>query len=1103
MDTRQISPTVTPHWQEPAWYRALSLRERIVALNLSENAVSSVPLPDAERAQRRLQAWKRQKPFEQGEFFAERLGADALTEEALTFLLAEPISLLQARYLSSSPLPTWLAALKEAFEQYSGTQTTLSIEGKSGGPIVAPYLRPLLPLLERGYAQLTQAIQQLAQQYDVLPFDRQQIAQTLFAYLPEQLLGLFTKTFVLEMHVARLQNQLEGETAEARFADFVRQLSQEEKILALLEEYPVLARQLVVTIDHWADYAQELLSHLCADWNAICATFAPEQDPGALVDVRGGVGDPHRKGRGVLICKFQSGLQLLYKPKSLTIDAHFQQLLTWLNERGAQPAFRTMKLLAREGYGWSEFINADSCSSQEEVARFYARQGSYLALLYALNAADCHVENLIASGEHPFLVDLEALFHPQVGGDDPTQPYYLGMTSMDQSVFRVGLLPYRIWSNKDNIGVDLSGLGGQEGQMTPNPLPKWEAVGTDQMTLVRQRVEIPTKQNRPKLNGNDVNVLDYREDIINGFTQMYRLLCELRVALAEEMLPLFARDEIRLVLRPTQRYAKLLRESFHPDLLRDGLERERYFDYLWREVPLRPYLARVIAAERFDLLRGDIPMFTTTPTSCTIFTSEGEPLPDFFDQPSMELVKQRLTLLNEEDLTRQLWVVEAALSTLLMGSELITGKALKVKPPQQPASRERLMAAACAVGKRLVELAVSNDYGACWLGVSVVNESAWSLLPTDIDLYTGSSGIALFLGYLGAITGEAHYTRLARLALASVRSQVEQQKQYLNLINMGTFDGVGAVIYLMTHLGTLWNEPELLQEAAALAELLPPLIAKDEQRDIISGSAGCILTLLNLHAVSPSARLLELARLCGDHLLATKQAMAGGVAWITIRHEQPLGGLAHGTSGIALSLFKLAAVTGDERYRQTALEALAYDRSLYEPEKHNWQDLRTFPALLANANRNVQDSAEQPRKPSMIAWCHGASGIGLSRLAMLPYLDDAMLRQEIDIVVNKIMAEGLNENHSLCHGSLGNLDVLLCATRALAEPRYHEQLQTATAMVLDSIDEYGWVAGVPLGVETPGLMLGLAGMGYELLRLAVPEHIPSVLAVAPPLPPRQ
>jgi lantibiotic modifying enzyme len=39
---------------------------------------------------------------------------------------------------------------------------------------------------------------------------------------------------------------------------------------------------------------------------------------------------------------------------------------------------------------------------------------------------------------------------------------------------------------------------------------------------------------------------------------------------------------------------------------------------------------------------------------------------------------------------------------------------------------------------------------------------------------------------------------------------------------------------------------------------------------------------------------------------------------------------------------------------------------------------------------------------------------------------------------------------------------------------------------------------VPLGVETPGLMTGLAGIGYQLLRLAAPDIIPSVLVLEPP-----
>jgi lantibiotic modifying enzyme len=44
-----------------------------------------------------------------------------------------------------------------------------------------------------------------------------------------------------------------------------------------------------------------------------------------------------------------------------------------------------------------------------------------------------------------------------------------------------------------------------------------------------------------------------------------------------------------------------------------------------------------------------------------------------------------------------------------------------------------------------------------------------------------------------------------------------------------------------------------------------------------------------------------------------------------------------------------------------------------------------------------------------------------------------------------------------------------------------------------------WLTGIPYAIETPGLLTGLSGIGYALLRLAEPEKVPSVLLPAPPL----
>jgi lantibiotic modifying enzyme len=134
----------------------------------------------------------------------------------------------------------------------------------------------------------------------------------------------------------------------------------------------------------------------------------------------------------------------------------------------------------------------------------------------------------------------------------------------------------------------------------------------------------------------------------------------------------------------------------------------------------------------------------------------------------------------------------------------------------------------------------------------------------------------------------------------------------------------------------------------------------------------------------------------------------------------------------------------------------------------------------------------------MVAWCHGAPGIGLGRLGALEQLDDTWIRAEIDIALSTTIQYGFASNHSLCHGALGNTDLLLTAARLLNRPEDHEALERATALLVRSIEANGWVSGVPLGVETPGLMTGLAGIGYELLRLAEPGKVPSVLLIAPP-----
>jgi lantibiotic modifying enzyme len=134
----------------------------------------------------------------------------------------------------------------------------------------------------------------------------------------------------------------------------------------------------------------------------------------------------------------------------------------------------------------------------------------------------------------------------------------------------------------------------------------------------------------------------------------------------------------------------------------------------------------------------------------------------------------------------------------------------------------------------------------------------------------------------------------------------------------------------------------------------------------------------------------------------------------------------------------------------------------------------------------------------MWAWCHGAPGIGLGRLAGLPYLDDATVRAEIEIAVESTLENGFGRNHCLCHGDLGNLEVVTMAAGWLERPDWAERAGRIAGGVLTGIRERGWLFGIPGRTEPPGLMIGLAGIGYGLLRLAAPERVPSVVILEGP-----
>ncbi|HKV40608.1 MAG TPA: type 2 lanthipeptide synthetase LanM, partial [Blastocatellia bacterium] len=479
-----------------------------------------------------------------------------------------------------------------------------------------------------------------------------------------------------------------------------------------------------------------------------------------------------------------------------------------------------------------------------------------------------------------------------------------------------------------------------------------------------------------------------------------------------------------------------------------------------------------------------------------ITSSTGRVIPDVLEQSGIELARERVKGLGVDDLSRQVWFIRSAMTALSMeGAEDYRAPARPTRrEPKREAGRDRLIAAARAVAERLRSIALeSADGEISWVGLGLVGDRHWTLATAGLDLYSGLPGIGLFFGYLASVTGDERYMKTARAVAGTIVRQLRLAKWPADP-PIGAFGPMAGSAYFLTHMGHLWGDEELLIVAEDLLLRVPPAIGGDKYVDIISGVAGCIPVLLAQNRVRGCDGLVAAAVNCGDHLISHAAQANSGLGWKTVSNSSgPLTGFSHGAAGIAWALLELYAVTLQDRFRDTALAGLEYERGLFCVEESNWPDLRVF----------VDRPAPHADGPSfMTAWCHGAAGIGIARAKMLTHLRGSIhsseLEEEVRAAVSATLAHGFGSNHCLCHGALGNIELLLLASQELGDTRLKLETYRAAAAVLDNISETGWLCGVPAGVETPGLMTGLAGIGYELLRLAEPDNLPSVLVLSSP-----
>jgi type 2 lantibiotic biosynthesis protein LanM len=406
-------------------------------------------------------------------------------------------------------------------------------------------------------------------------------------------------------------------------------------------------------------------------------------------------------------------------------------------------------------------------------------------------------------------------------------------------------------------------------------------------------------------------------------------------------------------------------------------------------------------------------------------------------------------------------------------------------------SQTRYLETADAIGARLCRDAIWAGNRCNWLGDSMEYvESRWQVVHRSFgpEMYSGTSGIALFLARLFVLTQDRIIKKTAEGAIQNAIAQLDG----MGPENFGFYSGRTGIAFVFAEIAELLANDELLRKSLEILRTVPKDGIAAQTWDVISGSAGVIPVLLRLQARFGEDFLSDAALRHGDLLLEGANRSDEGWSWKTIPTPgQNLTGFSHGTAGIAWALLELHSRFKEQRFLDAAQEALRYERRWFDREQENWPDFRS-PA----GNGSPQCA---------MAWCHGAPGIGLSRVRVYQMLKDQESRAEAEAATRsttRALHSALQTgqgNYSLCHGNLGNAELLISAGDVLKDGNKRQ-------MVLQMADDAGqkyrasgtrWPCGVLNGGETPSLMLGLAGIGYFYLRLHDPARVPSILLVGP------
>lgn len=864
----------------------------------------------------------------------------------------------------------------------------------------------------------------------------------------EAIIKIPMRCLIREIHECRKRGKLCGKTEQQEYMDYeISFLKNPNYIRKVCRKYPEMLRLLLLKIGQVIEETEEILKKLDKDKSLIEKNILGDSFC-QISNLSLGKSDPHLGGNTVAEIEIDDRKKIIYRPSSIEKNEIYFQIYDWLAEGSGLDASHR-KFLSFHTHSWEEYVECIPCQNDKEVKNYFFRAGILIFLCYLTYSTDIHGENIISNGEYPEIIDLETM--PgykcrKINPENNSEKKILG-DFIEFSVLQTGFLPELYWGKIEEKSFP-SGLHSEEIIRTRIKIPVICNPYSSQIEIKHKEGIINMGKSVVRKEKQTINIQEYTNEICAGFNHAYRR----GLSQKEEITVLLSKlDEkkSRYLIRHTQQYEMYLNTSFFPEFMKKIENRIYFFYVLKKNKKTEEYNDEIFRSELSALLNLDIPIY---------YSQIGK------EENWNRKIESHIKYLSEDDLFRQIMLIRMSLGCNLpeVNNSCYIKLDRKLKSPFDIAYNLK---------KIFLKWKFKEKDATFYLSTKFYDDK-WNIEIMDMSLYSGIPGLTISFALLALYTGnktEMQECENLSNEMFNYTDEVSNKIREREFEQTGMFEGEGSIVYGYLILYKILKLPKYLQYAKKHVEIVNDLVLKDENYDLLSGNAGWIIVLLKLYEISKGKKYLDNALMVEKVLWGKRVECSKGVGWICKKEGKILSGMSHGSSGMILAYSYLLKDTGEKIYKEKIFQILKYENSFYSEKEENWRDFRK--EIDSYYSTNV--------------WCHGGSGILLSRLALVKleeFKDNELVKRDIKRGLKCLSKWEEEDRICICHGLTGFYLIYRACEKILGESSYEIEAKKIRKKIISmekiKIQEYAelsFMAGIG------GIMCAICEVDDEII----------------------